>query len=431
MNKRLIISVACISLIANNCFAQSKLMDAAKSVKVGVVHTPTKKMKTESTPQVKRKSTPTKVKTVSRTVVSADQKYAKTAYMEITGMVFANTDFQGHIIDDYGSDLYSKDISYLKPKLYYRGLCQKEKEVRLDIKVFENGNLMTNSKSPSGYSYYINATVNPEEGQELELSAWGNKTFTIYDAGYYKIEVWYNGNMLYQKGINIKSGSSPIVYSNILSINSVDFANVDKDDNILTDYGNTLYADEMRYLKARINYNGLVASDQNVKILVRIIDSEGNLKSGKDSPIGFTFENTITVKPGMNNIIPLSGWGNSTRSSYEEGSGIYQIWIGESKIFQGKFEINKKPGIASYLTVDSKTELSTTFEKGGGAETFYVKTDGESWDIAEAPIWCHIKNKDENSFELECAKNQTGSSRIGYLMVKSDSKEVKITIRQN
>ena len=39
-----------------------------------------------------------------------------------------------------------------------------------------------------------------------------------------------------------------------LSINSVEFANSDEDNKILTKYGNTLYEDDMRFLKARINY---------------------------------------------------------------------------------------------------------------------------------------------------------------------------------
>lgn len=103
----------------------------------------------------------------------------------------------------------------------------------------------------------------------------------------------------------------------------------------------------------------------------------------------------------------------------------------KKKIYQGNYEIKKKKGAASYLTVDSKTELSTTFGKVGGTETFYVKTDGESWVTWGVPSWCKVKNKKEKSFELECAKNTTGNSRSDYLKVKSGSKEVKITVRQN
>lgn len=430
MTTRFVIWVIGLCLVGSNCYSQSKLMNAAKNAKVGVVHTPTAKKQTLSKGQPRRKSISVKAKPIYRSTVSADQKFAKTAYMEITGMVFANIDTESHIIDDYGSDLYAKDISYLKPKLYYRGLCQSEKEITLDVKFFKDGTLMSGAGSPIGYTYSKDVTICSGGGQELELSGWGNPLFTSYDAGYYKVEVWYEGNLLYQKGIHIKSGSSPVMRNGLLSINSVEFANSDEDNKILTKYGNTLYEDDMRFLKARINYEGMVSSEQNVKLLVRIIDPSGVLRRGDKSPMGFTFTSSILVKPGKNHAT-LSGWGNASRSSYGEGVGIYQIWFGENKIYQGNYEIKKKKGAASYLTVDSKTELSTTFGKVGGTETFYVKTDGESWVTWGVPSWCKVKNKKEKSFELECAKNTTGNSRSDYLKVKSGSKEVKITVRQN
>lgn len=430
MRIRFIIWVVGLCLVGSNCYSQSKLMNAAKSAKVGVVHAPTTKKSTVSPSQMKRKTTSVKPKPIHRSTVSADQKFAKTAYMEVTGMVFANIDKKLHIIDDYGSDLYAKDISYLKPKLYYRGLCQNEKDVTLDVKFFKDGTLMSGSASPVGYTYSTDVTVSSGDGQELELSGWGNPSFTIYDAGYYKVEVWYEGNMLYQKGVHIKSGSSPVMRNDILSINSVEFANSDEDNKNLTQYGNTLYKDDMRYLKARINYEGLASTEQNVKLLVRIIDPNGVLCRGDGSPVGFTFTSSIMVKPGKNQAT-LSGWGNSSQSSYDEGVGVCQIWLGENKIYQGNYEIKKKKGTASFLTVDSKTELSTTFGKAGGTETFYVKTDGESWVTWGLPTWCKVKNKKENSFELECAKNTTGRFRSDYLKVKSGSMEVKIIVRQN
>ena len=276
----------------------------------------------------------------------------------------------------------------------------------------------------------MDTTVSPGDGQELELYGWGNPKFTAYDAGYYKVEVWYEGNMLYQKGIYVKSGSSPVMRNNIMSINSVEFANIDKDDKFLANYGETLYVDDMRYLMPRINYDGLVAIEQNVEILIRIIKPDGILCCGESSPLGFTLTSTVKIKPGKNQV-SLTGWGNSSQSTYEEGVGIFQIWFGENKIYQGNYEIKKKKGITSFLTVDSKTELSTTFGVGGGTETFYVKTDGDTWVTWGVPTWCKVKNKKENSFELECAKNTTGNTRSDYLKVKSGSKEVIITVRQN
>lgn len=102
-----------LCLVGSNCYSQSKLMNAAKSAKVGVVHAPTTKKSTISPSRMKRKTTSVKPKPIHRSTVSADQKFAKTAYMEVTGMVFANIDKKSHIIDDYGSDLYAKDISDL------------------------------------------------------------------------------------------------------------------------------------------------------------------------------------------------------------------------------------------------------------------------------------------------------------------------------
>ena len=100
------------------------------------------------------------------------------------------------------------------------------------------------------------------------------------------------------------------------------------------------------------------------------------------------------------------------------------------KIYETSFTVKKKEGTASYLTVDSKTAVSTSFSSSGGSETFYVKTDAGSWETWGVPSWCEITNKTATSFTIKCSYN-SGAKRTDWMKIKAGGKEVRIDITQN
>ena len=133
-----------------------------------------------------------------------DEMYASRGYMEITDMRFANTDYNGNILTSYGAQLYSSDMRYLKPKIYYNGLASESKTITLYVKVINpDGSLRSGTSSPAGYSYSNSLTISSGSGNTLILSGWGNSDQSTYPVGTYRVEVWYNDNRLYSKSVQI------------------------------------------------------------------------------------------------------------------------------------------------------------------------------------------------------------------------------------
>ena len=261
--------------------------------------------------------------------------------MEILGLSFSNEDADNNIIDNYESKLYAKEVRYLTPRLSYKGLASIEKEITLDVKIFdEEGKLKTGTGSPEGFTFSKTVKVETGTGKYMKLSGWGNPKGGSYNAGLYKMEIWYKDNMLYQKEIRLYSGTTPIVSSNILSISSISFANTDKDGKIINDYGQTLYDGKVQYLKPKIYYNGKYSTNQEVALYVRYFKSSGELVSGPSSPIGFSYKESITISPGSNSVT-LLGYGNDAATIYKEGTCKVEIWIDGEKLYETNVTISK------------------------------------------------------------------------------------------
>lgn len=88
------------------------------------------------------------------------------------------------------------------------------------------------------------------------------------------------------------------------------------------------------------------------------------------------------------------------------------------------------PKTDSYLKVDNKTAVSTSFSASGGSETFYISTDADSWTTWGIPSFCEVTNKTATSFTLKCNPNNSGSERSDYMKVKTSNHEVRIDIKQ-
>ncbi len=357
--KFLIISVF-IGTISLNAFSQSKLQGAGKASKVGATTTTQKKPTTNTKPSTTKKSETTTPQT-KRSSGGSD-KYASKGYMEITGLTFANEDADDNIIDNYESKLYAKEVKYLTPKLSYKGLASVEKEITLDIKLFdEDGKLKTGTGSPEGFTYSKKVKIETGTGKNLKLPGWGNPKGGSYNAGLYKMEIWYKDNMLYQKEIRLYSGATPIVSCNIFTISSISFANTDKDGKIISDYGQPLLDGKVQYLKPKIYYNGKYSNNQEVTLYVRYFKSSGELVSGSSSPVGFSFKENVTIKPGSNSVI-LSGFGNEAATNYKEGNCKVEIWLDGEKLYETSATISK-PGASTYISGGNEMNLKAMLEK--------------------------------------------------------------------
>lgn len=422
--KAIVVSIL-LGFISISAFPQSKLAGAGKASKVGGTTVKQKKPSSTKSSEAK-KSVPSKTTPAKKDV---DSKYESSAYMEITGVKFGNVDDDGHVIDKYGAKLFASEVKYLKPQLSYKGLASNEKTVTVYVKILkEDGSLEKGSSSPEEFTYKQELTVKSGSNQTALLLGWGRNSGGSFSPGQYGFEIWYKDKMIFQDGIRLYSGSTPLVSNNILKINRIAFGSEDADDNINIKMGETLYEGEVKYLIGNMYYEGLYSNDQKVTLYMRIFFPSGSLSSGTDSPTGFTYKRDVTIKPGTN-VYKITGWGNKNGTSYKAGKHKYEIWLDGEKIYETSFNVVKKEGAASYLTVDSKTAVSASFAASGGNETFYVKTDAASWETWGIPSWCEIKSKTSSSFTLSCKPN-SGAARSDYMKVKAGGKEVRINISQ-
>lgn len=88
------------------------------------------------------------------------------------------------------------------------------------------------------------------------------------------------------------------------------------------------------------------------------------------------------------------------------------------------------PKFDTYLKVDNKTSVTTSFSASGGSETFYVSTDANTWDTWGVPSWCSITEKTSTSFKIVCDPNSSSSSRTDWMKIKTGDHEVRIDIKQ-
>ena len=158
----------------------------------------------------------------SKTVrVNVSQSAGRVANLTITGVRFCNTKKDRSVINNYGSTLYASDIRYLTPQLTYNGPSSSQSKT-LYIKLIQpNGDLMTGSSSPSGYTYSQEVTFYPGDNKTIDLSGWGNETSSSYVSGTYKIEVYTGGSRIFNGSVYLSKRSGESSYLKVDNKTSV------------------------------------------------------------------------------------------------------------------------------------------------------------------------------------------------------------------
>ncbi len=250
------------------------------------------------------------------------------APISISKIEFCNEDYNNNIINSYGSKLEANDMKYLGPRMYITPHISTSKSISLDIKIIKpNGTIMQGKSSPTGYTFSDKITVN-NYSSSVTLKGYGNSTTSAFTAGTYQYEIWYNGNKLHSESFTIYNASA-MAY---MDISSVEFRNEDYDGNILSQYGNILYARNIKYLCAKINMTSLTNTSKEVTLYIKIIKPNGSLMQGSSSPTYYTRTRSVTVN-SYTSSINLGGWGNNNGGVYTSGTYRYEIWYNHSLIY--------------------------------------------------------------------------------------------------
>ena len=116
----------------------------------------------------------------------------------ITDMQIGNADANGNIVGGFGKEIDAEKSMFLMPRITYVGL-KGGMQCVLNIKLFDNeGNLVTGSNSPSGFSYAYKFNLELDE-HTIQLSGWGGSDKGHFMPGSYRYEVWLGDMCLRQK----------------------------------------------------------------------------------------------------------------------------------------------------------------------------------------------------------------------------------------
>lgn len=121
-----------------------------------------------------------------------------------------------------------------------------------------------------------------------------------------------------------------------LIIDSIKIGNVNRIQQVQTEFGQPIYSDETMYLQPRIYYRGI--RHGNIDLYVKWYDPEGNLRTGESSPTGFSQKDECYIYE-ENKSLNLKGWGSETRGNWRSGSYRLEVWHHGMLLAQKHFRI--------------------------------------------------------------------------------------------
>lgn len=126
-------------------------------------------------------------------------------------------------------------------------------------------------------------------------------------------------------------------------VKDVEYSNSEEDGTDIDEAGSTLYASRMHYLFPKVVYDSYLPEGSEVTRLhfsYKIFNPDGTMKSGTNSPAGYTSNGSFLVAVGERDQGEwLSGWGNSTTSTYEAGTYTFELYFKDHKIYEETFEL--------------------------------------------------------------------------------------------
>jgi hypothetical protein len=120
-------------------------------------------------------------------------------------------------------------------------------------------------------------------------------------------------------------------------VTKMDVGNTDANNNIIQDYGASIWDYKTQYLRPRITIKPFVKSG-TYTVYVKLYKN-GTLSTGSNSPAGYSYSNTITVSGGASQVFYLSGWGSSTPGNWSIGDYRFEVWYGNYCIGSKSFKV--------------------------------------------------------------------------------------------
>ena len=128
--------------------------------------------------------------------------------IDIQKVEFANTDYDGGILNDYGSEL-PQSTRYLTPRIFFTVRNKENRQIELRYIIYgPNGTPIKNSSRNDRYT--VSSRLNLASNSPATLSGFGNREGNSYLPGRYKVEIYEGDHLLYTTYVNIGKPQQPI-----------------------------------------------------------------------------------------------------------------------------------------------------------------------------------------------------------------------------
>lgn len=124
-------------------------------------------------------------------------------------------------------------------------------------------------------------------------------------------------------------------YNAPFTINSVSIGNVDRDGDIITSYGSTIYSYKTKYIKPKLSVN--VNKAGTYDIYVKFYSPSG-LSTSSDSPAGYSYTSSVTMTSGTTSYY-VSGWGGTDAGHWKAGNYLIEFYYNGNLIGSKSFTI--------------------------------------------------------------------------------------------
>ena len=101
-----------------------------------------------------------------------------------------------------------------------------------------------------------------------------------------------------------------------VTITGIKIGNVTYDGDMLTYYGQPLYANEMKYAKPQLSYN-CTKTANDITLYTKIYRPNGTMITNSSSPAGYTTSDETDFYSGTDKTVALPGWGSDDGNYYE------------------------------------------------------------------------------------------------------------------
>ena len=206
-------------------------------------------------------------------------------------------------------------------------------EAKDQLESLENYERKYKKYFPNDFNKYNGLNNRLTKKLEEASEAWANSAKSQIDVED-KIGCYQTAVKLYSNGKAAKEYETFAETMAYMKIKDIEFRNEGEEGEIIDDYGSKLYDKKMRYLSARIIYEGIYSEKKHVNLYIKLKTPFGDYKQGTGSPYGFlSLEDDKIIYPGSNTL-NLKTWGNADKSVYPKGTYTYEVWYNSKKIFQ-------------------------------------------------------------------------------------------------